>query len=778
MNYFRDQGPLLLVNGYRIVKIAGRGKNPIENGWTKKIVTAEDCENDNAADRSVGIICGEDVMCVDADVNNGNVASRIKEFIRRQYPDCIIPTRYGKRPKFAMLFRNTHNLPPSRTPIYEKLEGDERVTAQIEFRGKNQQFVAYGIHPATGKEYEWENGSPEFLSVEDLPLLTPEIRDAIEQKLDELVKAEGFAAEHPAESGKALEDTKLEEEDIELLNMSKRKGMSIEDAEEALKDCTLSVDDYASWLTVGQALHFEFNGAYAACDLWDQWSGKSPKYEAGKTREKWDTFSSNRVNSVTMATVLAYCPNFQLSEIVATDESAMTNIVMRRLKGLVRYVPKQNRWAYFDGCHWRVGTESGPAALVRRIVERVLKEQLETYKADTSLGKAVRGYSKLFITNKANRVQRLFDNFKLYDEMWLGADVIDSNSRYFGVGNGDIDLVTGELLPPSPERFVSRHTHIHCIKDAQCPRWRQTLKECLIDDDVIDYFQKLVGQAALGMPNHGLLVFLYGGGCNGKSTILEVLRVVFGDYHRTASPEVFLSSNRTGGNLRTDLIDLRGARIIELPETGQGSRLDVHQMKRITGGDQLSARVPYAVEQERFSLVGVPFIATNYRPDIREADDGTWRRINSIKFRRNFEIDKTIKKDEHLREKLALEYEGILNWVIEGALKVQKEGLKKPEEVRKDVAEYRRDNDLVGKFVDECLVFDEKGHINGKPLSGLWKTFCEEKGDNGGLNTQTKLIDAIARRYGLESRTVKGYPRLKGIRAKRDDELFDQCDED
>mgnify|MGYP005917220321 CR=1 FL=1 len=778
MNYFRDQGPLLLINGYRIVKIAGRGKNPIENCWTKKIVTAEDCENDNAADRSVGIICGEDVICIDADVNNDNVASGIKEFIRRQYPDCIIPTRYGKRPKFAMLFRNTHNLPPSRTPIYEKLEGDERVTAQIEFRGKNQQFVAFGIHPATGKEYEWENGSPEFLSVEDLPALTPEIKDAIEQKLDELVKAEGFFAEHPAESGEALEKIKDDEEDYALFNVSKRLGMSLEDAEEALKDCTMSVDDYTSWLTVGQALHFEFNGAYAACDLWDKWSGKSPKYEIGKTREKWDTFSSNRADTITMRTVLKKCPNFQLSEIVATDEGAMTIIVMRRLKGLVRYIKTQNRWAYFDGCHWRVGTESGPAALIRRTVERVLKEQHETYKAETSLGKAVRTYSKQYISNKANRIQRLFDNFKLYDEMCLDAETIDSNSRYFGVGNGDIDLVTGELLPPSPERYVSRHTHIHCIKDAQCPRWKQTLKECLMKDSVIDYFQKLVGQAALGMPNHGLLVFLYGGGCNGKSTILEVLRVVFGDYHRTASPEVFLSSNRAGGNLRTDLIDLRGARIIELPETGQGSRLDVHQMKRITGGDQLSARVPYAVEQERFSLVGVPFIATNYRPDIRESDDGTWRRISSISFPRNFEKDKDIKKDEHLREKLALEYEGILNWVIEGALKVQKEGLAKPEEVKSDVEEYRRENDLVGQFVEECLTFDEKGHITGKTLTDLWKTFCEEKGDNGGINKQSKLLDALMRRYDLRKTTPKNRPRLNGIRAKRDGELFDQCDED
>lgn len=142
MNYFRDQGPLLLVNGYRIVKIAGRGKNPIENGWTKKIVTAEDCENDNAADRSVGIICGEDVMCVDADIYEHELADRIMAVIRKLRPDCIIPTRYGARPKFAMLFRNVDNLAPTRSPMYTKGEGDERVTAQIEFRGKNQQFVA------------------------------------------------------------------------------------------------------------------------------------------------------------------------------------------------------------------------------------------------------------------------------------------------------------------------------------------------------------------------------------------------------------------------------------------------------------------------------------------------------------------------------------------------------------------------------------------------------------------------------------------------------------
>ena len=188
--------------------------------------------------------------------------------------------------------------------------------------------------------------------------------------------------------------------------------------------------------------------------------------------------------------------------------------------------------------------------------------------------------------------------------------------------------------------------------------------------------------------------------------------------------------------------------------------------------------MPYAVEQERFSLVGVPFIATNHRPDIQENDDGTWRRINSIYFPHNFENDPKFVKDEHLREKLALEYEGILNWVIEGALKVQKEGLKKPEEVLKDVEEYRRENDLIGQFVEERLVFDEKGYITGKMLTDLWKTFCEEKGGNGGINRQSKLLEALMRRYRLGKTSPKNRPRLNGIRAKRDDELFDQCDED
>lgn len=128
MNYFRDQGPLLLVNGYRIVKIAGRGKNPIENSWTKKVVTKEDCENDNAADRSVGIICGEDVMCVDADIYEHELADRIMAVIRKLHPDALYRLVTEHAPSLQCFSCNVDNLAPTRSPMYTKGEGDERVT--------------------------------------------------------------------------------------------------------------------------------------------------------------------------------------------------------------------------------------------------------------------------------------------------------------------------------------------------------------------------------------------------------------------------------------------------------------------------------------------------------------------------------------------------------------------------------------------------------------------------------------------------------------------------
>ena len=777
MNYFKDQGPLLLVNGYRIVKIAGRGKNPIENGWTRKIVTAEDCENDNAADRSVGIICGEDVMCVDADIYEHELADRIMAVIKGLHPDCIIPTRYGARPKFAMLFRNVDNLSPTRSPMYTKGEGDERVTAQIEFRGKNQQFVAFGIHPATGKEYEWENGSPEFLPVEDLPPLTKDDFEKIVQEIDAIARSLGYTPPRPLNSALAKVNEKLTPEDLWLLNHNEKLGKTIAQYERDLFDSDLNPADYKDWITAGQAGHFEFDADPMAMEVWDRWSQQASNYKDREEIEgKWRSFRSDKTNLVTYRTLLKHIPDGMERSGYVINEKTLAIAISEHLRGTLKFIPDANRWMIYENGHWVDQHKAFADKRIAYAMDYVLKLKRVEYAGNTTLKKIIEGFIKKYDTNLPALLEKVRGYLMAISNMCVTSDIFDTDRRYFGVGNGDIDLTTGELLKPDPQRYISRHTNICFVPEADCPRWKQTLRECLDDDEMVDYFQKVVGQAALGQTNKRLIVFLYGFGCNGKSTILEGMRATFGDYQRTASEDVFFGAG--GGSTRSDLIDLRGARLIELPETERGGRFNATQMKRITGGDEISVRAPYAPKQERFSLVGIPFIATNYFPDIREVDNGTWGRISLIEFPRNFDNDPDFVKDEHLGEKLALEYEGILNWVIEGALKVQKEGLQKPEKMKKAIDRHREENDVLGQFIEETLVFtgNEKDHVDGRVLNERWSAYARDSRNKFGLNSRSKLMSEMVRRYRLTSVTVRGVPRLKGVKLR--EELMDSGDED
>ena len=408
MNYFRDQGPLLLVNGYRIVKIAGRGKNPIENGWTRKIVTAEDCENDNAADRSVGIICGEDVMCVDADIYEHELADRIMAVIKGLHPDCIIPTRYGARPKFAMLFRNVDNLSPTRSPMYTKGEGDERVTAQIEFRGKNQQFVAFGIHPATGKEYEWENGSPEFLPVEDLPPLTKDDFEKIVQEIDAIARSLGYTPPRPLNSALAKVNEKLTPEDLWLLNHNEKLGKTIAQYERDLFDSDLNPADYKDWITAGQAGHFEFDADPMAMEVWDRWSQQASNYKDREEIEgKWRSFRSDKANLVTYRTLLKHIPDGMERSGYVINEKTLAIAISEHLRGTLKFIPDANRWMIYENGHWVDQHKAFADKRIAYAMDYILNLKRVEYTGNTTLKKIVDGLIKKYDTNLPSLLEKV-----------------------------------------------------------------------------------------------------------------------------------------------------------------------------------------------------------------------------------------------------------------------------------------------------------------------------------------------------------------------------------
>jgi putative DNA primase/helicase len=154
---------------------------------------------------------------------------------------------------------------------------------------------------------------------------------------------------------------------------------------------------------------------------------------------------------------------------------------------------------------------------------------------------------------------------------------------------------------------------------------------------------------------------------------------------------------RNNDTTTNDIARLRGARFVTTSETEQGKRLSEHLIKQVTGNDALTARFLYG-EYFNFVLTFKIFMASNHKPVIRETDHGIWRRIKLIPFTTRIAEDK---RDRYLEQKLLAEKSGILNWLIEGALRWKQEGLKVPVIITNATDEYRGEMDVIGNFIRE-----------------------------------------------------------------------------
>jgi putative DNA primase/helicase len=218
------------------------------------------------------------------------------------------------------------------------------------------------------------------------------------------------------------------------------------------------------------------------------------------------------------------------------------------------------------------------------------------------------------------------------------------------------------------------------------------------------------------------MFILYGSGANGKSTFLNTLMRILGDYAIAASTETFMKKN--GEQISNDIARLRGTRFVTTAEAEQGKRLSEPLIKQITGNDAMTARFLYG---EFFDFVPTfkIFMATNHKPMIKGTDHGIWRRIKLIPFTTTIRAEK---QDKHLEEKLIREGPGILNWLIEGVKRWFAEGLVPPAEINGATEEYRNEMDVCWAALSRNAVYRGRnvpcgrGNCSGRTRSGVMKT--------------------------------------------------------
>jgi len=295
----------------------------------------------------------------------------------------------------------------------------------------------------------------------------------------------------------------------------------------------------------------------------------------------------------------------------------------------------------------------------------------------------------------------------------------------FNVANGTLNLKTGELQPHDKQDLISKKSHIKFDPDAKCEEWDKFLHKVMGEDqELIKYLRRILGYLLTGDTSEQKFFFLYGGGRNGKSTFLEVIGYIIGEYADTTPMNTFMQQKNEG--ISNDIAGLKGSRFVSAQETEKGRAFAESKIKQLTGGDTIKARFLHREFFEYTPQFKI-FIAGNHKPTINETKEAIWNRIRPIPFTVRIEDHE---RDTHLKEKLIAEAPGILNWMLEGCLNWLENGLQCPSSVTSATQEYREEMDVVQRFLNDCFSINPLAKVSFKEIYAKFKIWAHDNGEN------------------------------------------------
>lgn len=396
---------------------------------------------------------------------------------------------------------------------------------------------------------------------------------------------------------------------------------------------------------------------------------------------------------------------------------------------MVRWCNQWKCWLIWDGCRW-VRDSKGEIERLAKITARLVIKEAELTENEDARAALLKHAAATF---KRVKRETMLKDATSEPGISITTDELDTDSWSFNVLNGTVDLRTGQLQPHSSARLITKLASVLYDPNAKCPLFLDFVHKIFDGkDSLIDCAQRVFGYSLTGSTKEQSAIILHGAGSNGKTTLLQAIAKVMGEYALEIEPETIMVKKQE--RMAVDIADMFKVRFLITSESNDTQRLDEAKVKKMTGGEQLTGERkfehPFKFWPE-FKL----FLATNHLPKINGTDHGIWRRIVPVPFDVKFWKEgegngpEHLKADLDLSEKLEAEYSGILNWLIEGCLKWQRDGLTWPEEVQAKKAAYREEQDILGPFLVDCCIVGESYTVTAKQLNAAYVKWCEDNGE-------------------------------------------------
>lgn len=390
-------------------------------------------------------------------------------------------------------------------------------------------------------------------------------------------------------------------------------------------------------------------------------------------------------------------------------------------KGKVLFLRDQETWITWSGNRWLLDkAKIGPRQVASLVADGLWREI-----AGNPSGRSDAGLLRFIQASGSKRaIDAMVSLGATAEGMCTDSSNLDNNPYLLNCENGVLDLRTLELLPHSPELMQTQLANVVFDKTANCPRWKAFIEEVTCGDvELAAFLQRSFGVAISADVSCQAFWVHYGQGANGKSTAIEVISAILGDYAGPIAAEALLANPRGHDKERAlTTSTLVGKRLAVAAEPDSGMRLSEGMIKSLTGAETVEARHLYG---KPFKAVPTwhPHFTVNHKPLVRGTDNGIWRRVMLVPWNATFRGDKA---DPYLKEKLLGEASGILNWLLYGFSKFRDlGGLCPPACVTEATDEYRDENDRFGAWLEEHCVLSLGTQTAAADLYSNYSGWCK-----------------------------------------------------
>ena len=432
-------------------------------------------------------------------------------------------------------------------------------------------------------------------------------------------------------------------------------------------------------------------------------------------------------------------------------DRANAEVIAEELKGEWLFVHDMKSWYYYDHQTglWQQDKMKKIYTAILEITQRIIKQNNEE-RTDAS---------SFFIKN-AFALENI-DNIRKALE--IASSILpamicefDKEIKFVAVKNGVLDLEKIRIIPHNPDYKLTFALNANFNTQAAAPAWLKFLNDVQPESEMQDFIQRLMGATLLGANDIQKFPVFYGRGGNGKSVFVDAIVSLFDELSVKLPTSALMMNNNNNDKTQNELFRARAARFLYATETAQNNTLNESVIKDITGGEKITARALYKETIEYYPRF-VPFLIGNYRPNIKTADYGTWRRVLLIPWNVEIAPEKRIDKTKLIMSFMS-EADGVLNWVLDGVRKFNYSGLNIPMDVTAATEEYKSDSDLIGEFISSEIRFYAKGQGVPLPVNAAFKSFKLFLEANGDVDS----FRGTQRKFSTELKN-RGYKITKGI---------------